>query len=175
MMMVEGLIIDAGFLGIAGFGVWRGQSLWNHHIELKHEREMARLSMDRMEKSIKLEMEQTRNMAEMEQMKEMPALPEATLASASLKALPWLCNCGKQNGCWHVHAMLHGAETTFSLSVGAILSISEGAFTRLCSCDVSSNTIHTHGTSAPQRRLDEAGIVLRDIREYANFPPREAP
>lgn len=62
-----GDVLDLGFLGIAGFGVWRGQSLWSHHIELKHERELARLSMDRMEKSAKLEMEMTRDLAEMEQ------------------------------------------------------------------------------------------------------------
>ena len=65
MAIVEG-VIDGGVLGIAGFGVWRGQNLWKRHLELKHEREMARLSMDRMEKSIRVEMEQTRTLAEVE-------------------------------------------------------------------------------------------------------------
>ena len=50
-MSVEGIFFDVGFLGVAGFGVWRGQGLFSRHLELKHEREMARLSMDRMEKS----------------------------------------------------------------------------------------------------------------------------
>ena len=62
------ILIWLGFLCITAFSAWRGQTLLSRHIELKHEREMARLGMDRMEKSVRLEMDQTRNLAEIERM-----------------------------------------------------------------------------------------------------------
>lgn len=72
-MAVEGILIDAGFLGIAGFGVWRGQGIWSRHVELKHERETSRLSMDRTEKSIRLEIEQNEALSKIHQRDEIIA------------------------------------------------------------------------------------------------------
>ncbi len=69
-MQVIGDLIDVGFLGIAGFGVWQGRDLWSRHIELKHAREMEKIGMDRMEKSIQLEINQNKAMAELTQANE---------------------------------------------------------------------------------------------------------
>lgn len=155
--------MDAGYLGIAGFGVWRGQSLWSRHIELKHQRELERLSMDRMEKSFRLEMELTRNLAEIKRMEDFPELTTGA-ATGELAfdpgVLPFVCNC-RSDSSWHMHVYKGGREQYLTLSLGAIVAIRDGQFADLCICGDSAPGIHHHHDGRAYETLSGAGYTIR--------------
>lgn len=159
-MDISGDLIHLGFLGIGGFGVWRGQSLWSHHIELKHAREMERLSMDRMEKSIRLEIDQNKGMAEIARMQEMPALPAGETAFDP-SALPFVCGCGDSPS-WHMHAIKKAKEEVLIMSLGAIEAIRDGRFARTCLCGTNVGIVHVHaGISDAETSLSAAGYTVK--------------
>jgi hypothetical protein len=170
-VVIASLVIDVGTLGIAGFGVWRGQSLWSKRIDQKHELETSRLSMDRMERSIRLEMDQVKNLAdievkklELEQMKELPALGAGE--SSNLSDLPFVCGCDKSLS-FHLHATKRGemgVERVLTLSLGAIEAIKDGQFGNLCCCSRNPTAADVHayggGTQEPEVSLNRGGYTV---------------
>lgn len=160
--MITDIVFGVGGLSIAGFGVWRGQTLWSRHIELKHEREVFKLEMKRREKAVRLEIEQTRSLAEIESMNEVPALPSST---GDLSRLPFVCGCD-QHPSWHMHAShnLDGGDRVFPLSLGAIQAICAGKFVEVCVCDGKNHnpgSAHHHQGGDPKVTVQQAGYMVR--------------
>jgi hypothetical protein len=125
-MAVVGDVIDAGFLGIVGVGVWRGQNIWRHHIDAKHEREMARLEMDRMEKAIRLEIDRDKTMAEIAHMQEHPELSPPVPSSALEPGQEsYLCEC-RAVPAPHIHAYEGGNEVFATIPVGLLERVRKG-------------------------------------------------
>lgn len=121
-----GDVLDLGFLGIAGFGVWRGQNLWSRHIELKHERETSRLSMDRMEKSIRLEIDQNKALAEIEQMQNYPELAQTT-GTPSAGSDSYVCEC-RERPVPHIHHYYNNKASVMLVPVGLLEQARKGDF-----------------------------------------------
>lgn len=150
-------IIGGGFVLISGFGVWRGQSLWSRHIELKHERELARLSMERLEKSVQLEIAQNKAMAEIERLKEIPALPAGD-SEFDPGTLPFICGC-RENTAWHIHVTRKGLDRALPVSLGFIEAVREGRYASGCVCNESHN-VHVHFDREPDVSLSHAGYSV---------------
>lgn len=149
-------LISGGLLAVLGAGVWRGQVLMSQALEHRREMDMTRLQLERQEASVRLEMEQTRNLAEIERMQrdDRPALgpgaeggPAPAPTPAAVEGVHLICDCAlpRLRGVLHLHVMAPGnVPTELPLSVGAVASLLNGDVNGLCCCPSLSTSVHRH-------------------------------
>ena len=133
-MSVAADVIGGGFLFVSAYCARRGMNLWSRHLDHKHESEVERAHQQRIESSVRLEIEQNRAMAEIEQMKEHPELSRAadSAIEPEVESKPddprsYVCDC-KASPVPHIHTFEKNREGIMPVAPGLLKQARRGDF-----------------------------------------------